>query len=106
MTGDSGVDRFFALWQAGNREIDPSLWIKPVADEKIPLTPFYHSNGNMWTSADVRDIKNLGYDYDVLAGVSDRATMLGRVAQAYGKDRTRNPRNVPIDVIAYARFEA
>lgn len=75
------VDRCFALWQV----LNPNSYVIPmvaafstftipagqIQDTNTPLTPFFKdTSGQFWNSADVRDIKNLGYSYPELSGIS------------------------------------
>ncbi|KAI9835270.1 MAG: hypothetical protein M1819_002414 [Sarea resinae] len=68
------VDRVWAMWSAlwTDTYVDPetqqygtyTVTAGDTLDVNSPLTPFfYETNGNFWTSADVRNPKTFGYTY-------------------------------------------
>ncbi|SZF02864.1 unnamed protein product [Blumeria hordei] len=68
------IDRAFALWQVLNPDsyLIPlpavaksyTIAIGDIQDVNSPLTPFFKdTSGNFWTSADLRDTRDMGYNY-------------------------------------------
>ncbi|CAH1763830.1 15883_t:CDS:2 [Entrophospora sp. SA101] len=66
----ANVDRLFAIWQACHPGDDS--WIKEWSDDKktlnqdTKLEPFLKNDNDYWTSAEVRHIEKLGYNYPEL----------------------------------------
>ncbi|CAI6340671.1 unnamed protein product [Periconia digitata] len=99
----ANVDRQIAIWQA----IYPDTFVEPVrairqstftldafaADPvgaTTPLHPFHkNSQGDFWTSDDVRQISTLGYTYPELADTPSNDTLKARVKALYEDTRTR-----------------
>ncbi|QSZ29877.1 hypothetical protein DSL72_004395 [Monilinia vaccinii-corymbosi] len=90
----ANVDRILALWEA----IYPDTWVEPatqgastytipqgsIQDQYSPLAPFHKdTNGNFFSSVDVRNIETLGYTYPELVNHPDNTTLKQIIASLY-----------------------
>ncbi|KAM3075779.1 hypothetical protein ACMFMG_007905 [Clarireedia jacksonii] len=91
----ANVDRVLALWQA----IYPDTYVDPtsqrsgtftikagsIQDQSSPLTPFHKdTNGNFFSSSDVRKTDSLGYSYPEIINKPSNDTLKAAIAALYG----------------------
>ncbi|KAF2277714.1 Di-copper centre-containing protein [Westerdykella ornata] len=90
----ANVDRQMALHQA----LYPDTYIEPceaatptytinvgdILDKDSPLTPFHkNAQGDFWTSANSRNIRDMGYTYPELASNPSNATLIASIKSQY-----------------------
>ncbi|RAL65136.1 hypothetical protein DID88_001242 [Monilinia fructigena] len=90
----ANIDRFLALWQA----VYPDTYVESsqqsaatftiprgsYQDQYSPLTPFHkNTNGNFFSSADVRNVESLGYSYPEIINHPDNTTLKQNIAALY-----------------------
>ncbi|KAA8567299.1 hypothetical protein MFRU_007g03280 [Monilinia fructicola] len=90
----ANIDRFLALWQA----VYPDTYVESsqqsaatftiprgsFQDQYSPLTPFHQdTNGNFFSSADVRNVESLGYSYPEIINHPDNTTLKQNIAALY-----------------------
>ncbi|KAK0660209.1 Polyphenol oxidase 1 [Lasiodiplodia hormozganensis] len=95
MLHHANIDRIFAMWQV----LNPDSYVEPeaqaygtymvsagqVLDEDSELYPFHSStNGDFWTSSQVRDVEAFGYTYPELVN-ADQAAMRTTINKMYGQ---------------------
>jgi len=94
------VDRLFALWQGVNpnsygaaQNAPHATWTIPAGqrqDANSPLTPFHrNTNGDFWTSNQVRDTKTFKYTYPEFANTDgSTGAIQSQINRLYGPGAT------------------
>ncbi|KAI9644994.1 hypothetical protein NHQ30_007029 [Ciborinia camelliae] len=91
----ANVDKFLSLWQAlyPDTYVDPAVQSSDtftitrgsVEDQNSVLTPFHkNTNGNFYTSADVRNPETLGYSYPEIINHPSNRTLKQTITALYG----------------------